>query len=145
MELTGLFDRFRLTGEEKEKIRCSFPQFGIYRKRGKTVDCLCTACLTTSRLDAAAVKHGRDGTCPYCGQSIEFLSGGKIPVGSYYYRLNFVVFRAVDDMLLARAYTVEQRLEPIYLGGHGIAKYMPGLNFIEVQRYVFGGGGAVGV
>lgn len=142
-EMLGLFDRFRLTGEEKEKIRCSFPQFGIYKKRGKSVECLCTACLTTSRLDAAAVKHGRDGTCPYCGQTIEFLSGGKIPAGSYYFRLNFVVFRAVDDMLLARAYTVEQRFEPVYLGGQGIAEYMPGLNFMEVQRYVFGGGGAV--
>lgn len=143
MELAGLFDRFRLTGEEKEIIRCSFPQFGIYKKRGKTAECLCTACLTVSRLDAAEVKHRRDGTCPYCGQTIEFMSGGKIPVGSYYYRLNFVVFRAVDDMLLARAYTVEQRFEPVYIGGRGITQYMPGLNFMEVQRYVFGGGGAV--
>lgn len=140
-ELLDLFEQFDLTAEEDEEINRAMPQFAIYQKHGKTAECFCTLCRDVYDVKASAVKHNKVGVCPRCGEEVRFMAGGKIPVKSYSDKSNFVVFRAVDDMLLAKCYLVYQYFDD---SGYynGITEYMPELTYTETQRYVFGKSGA---
>lgn len=105
-----------LNDDEETAIRQHFTQYLFY-EGAQTRTVYCTACRQrgemqrTKRPDAFRAKHGDTGSCPMCGETVEWRA-----IGRYQYnmptlteRRNFAVIHNSGDTLLIQAMTVEMR------------------------------------
>lgn len=141
----SIFDEFPLE-PYKEEIVDYFPQFVLYRRKGRKTYCHCTNChedyidgLPTGYEPFVfsvdnSYKHNEVGVCSRCGAEVQLKSAGMSRQGYYKY-CNFAIYKVVGAAVLIRCIRVIQRfydnsMEPDY-------------GYIEKARYILEEGSAV--